>query len=160
MQFAPSLRLLAVSAVIASLTACSAKMTEADIHQVMADIDQATQQRDVAVLERVLAPQAEIEIDMRVANLPEPLKMNKGQYLQLLKAGWAEAGTSYQYERSNTRINMAPGGKAATASATVKETSKIQGQVMTSVSDEVATFVLKDGKPQVTKVRGVVLSMQ
>lgn len=160
MQLQPSLRILGGIALLASLAGCSAKLTEADIQQALTRIEQATQQKDSTVLEQLLAPQAQIVIDMRAVDVPEPLQLNKSQYLQLVRSGWAQASTRHHYVRSNTRIHLAPGGKTATASATIQETATVQGQTMTSTTDEVASFSLVDGKLQVTKVQGIVLSMQ
>ena len=112
------------------------------------------------LLEQMLAPQAQIVIDMRAVDVPEPLQLNKSQYLQLVRSGWAQASTRHHYARSNTRIQLAPGGKTATASATIQETATVQGQTMTSTTDEVSTFSLVDGKLQVTQVQGTVLSIK
>lgn len=160
MQLHTSLRILGGIALLASLAGCSATLTEADIQQALTRIEQASQQKDITVLEQILAPQAQIVIDMRAVDVPEPLQLNKSQYLQLVQFGWAQASTQHHYARSNTRIHLAPGGKTATASATIQETATVQGQTMTSTTDEVATFSLVDGKLQVTQVQGTVLSMQ
>ena len=160
MYLAATTRLIGCTALLAALAGCSAKLSEADIHQALARIDQASQQQDVAVFEQLLAPTATVKIDMRAADIDQPLELNKSQYLQLLKASWQVAGSDYRYARSNTRISFMPGGKVATASATIQETVKQDGQTVTSTMDEVSTFALLDGKLQVTSVQGVLLSMQ
>ena len=53
---------------------------------------------------------------------------------------------------------MARGGKTAVAYATVRENAALQP--ITSVSDEVATFAMLNGRLQITYVQATLLSMQ
>ena len=101
---------IAASALLVSLAGCSSKLSEADVYLAMAKVEQAVQQQDCAAIAHWLAPQAEVVIDMRQADSPEPLRLNKSEYLQLLGASWIAAGSRYSHERSNTRVEMAPGG--------------------------------------------------
>ena len=73
---------------------------------------------------------------------------------------WAATGTSYRHERSNTRISLTPNGKGATASATIHESMELQGVSMTSVSEQISTFALTDGKLKLTQVNGRLLSIE
>ncbi len=151
---------IAAGALLASLTGCSSKLNEGDIYLAMAKVEQAVQQQDSAAVAQWLAPEAQVVIDMRQADMPEPMRLNKSEYLQLLSASWIAAGNRHSHERSNTRVEMAPGGKTAIAYATVRESAALQGQPVTSVSDEVATFAMLDGKLQITYVQATLLSMQ
>lgn len=151
---------IAASALLVSLAGCSSKLSEADVYLAMAKVEQAVQQQDCAAIAHWLAPQAEVVIDTRQADSPEPLRLNKSEYLQLLGASWTAAGSRYSHERSNTRVEMAPGGKTATAYATVRENAALQGQPISSVSDEVATFAMLNGRLQITYVQATMLSMQ
>lgn len=151
---------IAAGALLASLAGCSSKLSEGDVYLAMAKVEQAVQQQDSAAIAQWLAPHAQVVIDMRSADMPEPLRLNKSEYLQLLDTSWSAAGNNYSYERSNTRVEMAPGGKAAMAYATIKEIAALQGEPVTSVSDEVATFALLNGKLQITYVQATVLSVQ
>ena len=160
MYLAATTRLIGCTALLAALAGCSAKLSEADIHQALARIDQASQQQDVAVFEQLLAPTATVKIDMRAADIDQPLELNKSQYLQLLKASWQVAGSDYRYARSNTRISLTPNGKGATASATIHESMELQGVSMTSVSEQISTFALTDGKLKLTQVNGRLLSIE
>jgi hypothetical protein len=126
----------------------------------MAKVEQAVQQQDSAAIAQWLAPQAEVVIDMRHADMPEPLRLNKSEYLQMLGASWTAAGSRYTHERSNTRVEMARGGKTATAYATVRENAELQGRTISSVSDEVATFAMLNGRLQITYVQATLQSMQ
>lgn len=152
--------LLCICPLLFALTGCSSKLSEADVYLAMAKIEQAVQQQDSAAVAQWLAPQAEVVIDMRHADIPEPLRLKKTEYLQLLDASWRAAGSRYTHERSNTRVNIAPGGKTATAYATIRENAWLQGKPVTSISDEMAMFALLDGRPQITYVQATVLSMQ
>lgn len=147
-------------ALLLSLLGCSSKLSEGDVYLAMAKVEQAVQQQDSAAIAQWLAPQAEVVIDMRHADIPEPLRLNKSEYLQLLGTSWTDAGSRYTHERSSTRVEMARGGKTAVAYATVRENAALQGQPITSISDEVATFAMLNGRLQITYVQATLLSMQ
>lgn len=148
------------SSLLLSLAGCSSKLSEGDVYLAMAKVEQAVQQQDCAAIAHWLAPEAEVVIDMRHADSPEPLRLNKSEYLQLLGKSWNAAGAYYTHERSSTRVEMARGGKTAVGYATVRENAALQGQPITSISDEVATFAMLDGRLQITYVQATLQSVQ
>ena len=160
MSLVSPLRALGSALLIASVMGCSAKLSEADVEQALAQIDQAIQQQDLDALDKLLAPQVKITIDMSAAANVPPQTLGKEEYLTALRVSWAATGTSYRHERSNTRISLTPNGKGATASATVHESMQLQGVSMTSVSDQFSTFALSDGKLKLTQSSGRVLSIE
>ena len=160
MSLASPLRALGSALLMASVMGCSAKLSEADVEQALAQIDQAIQQQDLDALDKLLAPQVKITIDMSAAANVPPQTLGKEEYLTALRVSWAATGTSYRHERSNTRISLTPNGKGATASATIHESMELQGVSMTSVSEQISTFALTDGKLKLTQVNGRLLSIE
>ena len=160
MSLASPLRALGSALLMASVMGCSAKLSEADVEQALAQIDQAIQQQDVATLEQMMAPQIQFMLDTsEAANVPSQT-LGKDEYLTALRVSWAATGTSYRHERSNTRISLTPNGTSATASATIHESMELQGVSMTSVSEQISTFALTDGKLKLTQVNGRLLSIE
>lgn len=160
MSLVSPLRALGSALLIASVMGCSAKLSEADVEQALAQIDQAIQQQDLDALDKLLAPQVKITIDMSAAANVPPQTLGKEEYLTALRVSWAATGNSYSHQRSNTRISLTPNGKGATASATIHESMQLQGVSMTSVSDQFSTFALSDGKLKLTQSSGRVLSIE
>ena len=159
MKLLPSAIALGAGLLLAG-AAFSASLTEADIERMLNQIDQAAQNHDAEGVGRHLAPQVKITIDMSAVAPQMPTqRLGKAEYLAQLREGWTQV-QHYSYQRGNTRITIAPGGQSASASATVRESLKMQGQMLTSVSDETTLVELIKGQPLATEVRATVRSMR
>ena len=138
--------------------ACAAGMTEADINHVLGQLDQASNSKNVDGVLKHMAPQVRIQIDMSAVGMQQPMVMSRAEYASSLRDNWGQA-MNYRYQRSNTKIRIAADGQSAQATASVKESMKIQGQPISSVTDETTKFELIKGQPMATEVRGVVRSV-
>ena len=139
--------------------ACAASLTEASIQPMLVQIDRAAQSHDVEGIIKLMAPQVRIQIDMTAVGAPQVATLSRSECASALRSSWAQS-QSYNYQRSNTKIRVAPGGQSAIVTATVKETLKLQGQTVTSTTDETTRIELSKGQPLVTEVHGVVRSIQ
>ncbi len=161
MQWRTTLTSIACTGVLLGLAGCGGnKLTEASVQEAITQADQASQRRDLPFFEQLLAPDAVATLDMRAANIPEPLQLNKSQYLQLMKVGWDAVGSNYRMERSNVRIDITPSGKSASVSATVSEFTTFQGTPSNSTSHQSLTYALIKDKLQVTRINVELLTLQ
>lgn len=139
--------------------AWSANLTEADINRMLTQIDQAAQSHDVEGVIKLLAPQAKMNIDMTALGAPQVMRLSRSEYANELRNSWSQS-QSYSYQRSNTKIRIAPGGQSAQVTATIKEVMKMQGQTVTALTDETSRVELIKGQPLVTEVHGIVKSIR
>ena len=139
--------------------ASAASLTDGDIQKMLSRIDQAAQSHDVNGIIKLLAPQARVNIDMTAVGAPQVLSLSRAEYAEALRSNWAQTQT-YDYQRSNTKIRIAPGAQSAIVTATVKETIKMQGQTLVSTTDETSRVEMVKGQPLVTEVQGIVKSIR
>ena len=72
----------------------------------------------------------------------------------------AMTGTHGDCKRINTRIEIAPDGKSARITGTVKETIGLQGRSFTSTVDEVARVELIKGQPLMSEIQATLTSIR
>jgi hypothetical protein len=144
------LRPLALSmALLCSVPVLAEQLTVGAVKAFSAKIDAAVSRRDTnAVLEQI-APFAQISGSVSAQGQTQPFRMDKSQYREALRAGWAMA-SSYTYKRSNEKIALE--GNQAVVTADIAETMVIGGQQISSRAYERATVEVIDGKLMVTKI--------
>ena len=157
MKLLPSLA-AAGTAFLLSTAAWSADLTQAELKTMLAQLDKAVQAHDSAGVGRLLAAHVKITIDMKSSGVPV-MRMNKSEYMAQLRQGWSES-QNYGYQRINTRIEIAPDGKSARITGTVKETIGLQGRNFTSTVDEVARVELIKGQPLMTEIQATLASIR
>jgi hypothetical protein len=113
-------------------------------------VDYAISRRDASGLARFLSDTLTVIANVRASGQDQKLTMNKSNYIDSLKEGWAVA-TDYQYKRTNTKVTLSGPAKAV-VTATISETVTVQGQTIRSTSTETAVIELVGGKPMITSV--------
>lgn len=136
------------------------QLTKADIEVMIRKMDIAIEARDIAAIEPLLAPDVKIVIK----NLPTPdglktMELLRDQYLQNSKDVFANA-QEYKYSRQGQVIEILDGGRKAVITAVVSEHITMQGQKITSVTNERATVGIRDGKALITALEGDVIEMK
>jgi len=136
------------------------QLTKADVEAMIRKMDLAIEARDIAAIEPLLTPDVKIVIK----NLPTPeglktMEMTRDQYIQNSKDVFANA-QDYKYSRQDQVIEILDGGKKAVITAVVSEHITMQGQQITSVTNERATVEVRDGKALITALEGDVVEMK
>lgn len=136
-------------AVAASTASYAADVSEASVMAFIAQIDKAILARDPEAVERLVSSNVDISGTLTTSGVKQAFRMNKAQYLEGLKATWAQAD-EYSYERKNVKVQVS--GGRATITATVIERMRVGGNHITSNSNESAVVESVNGSLQLTKV--------
>lgn len=140
-----SLMLLAVGA---STVSYAADISEASVMAFIAQLDKAILARDAEAVGILVRANAEISVTITENGVKQSLRMNKAQYIEGLKAAWAQVD-EYAYERKNVKVHTS-GGKA-TVTATVVEKMSVGGNRIASSSNESAVIESVRGRLLLTK---------
>jgi hypothetical protein len=159
MRYAFALTLSAIIMALSLLSGgCAAKrkevITEQQVLALLDDIDKASNRMDI---DRVYASMTEnIEIKVTVTGFGPTQKFtfNRDQYRDYAKKALS-AVKGYTYTRKNTKVTVTPDGRSAVATDQVYETTDTGERVFKTVTDETATFAVKDGKVVMTSLEGV-----
>ena len=143
-----------VVSVLLSLPAQAAdRITDEQIQQVINATDAAAMNRDVAGIGEYLSDSFKKIIEFRYKKWMAKVKLHKEQYLELIDEGWVNSG-EYDYQRDDTEIHVSPDGLSGLSHSTVTEYMVQDGEKMTSMFREYATYELENGRPVITRVSG------
>ena len=128
-------------------------ITKEQVEAVLEKLDRAIENRDVDGVLANFSDNAQIKIT--IEGTGSTMVFTKSQYASNLKEGWGSVD-AYEYSRRNTNIIVSPDGKSATVADDVLESVTISGQVLRTMTSEVATLSLEDGKLVATSMEGIV----
>lgn len=128
-------------------------LTEQTIQQMLGKMDKAIQEKDAQGVVDLMSPDVSITMNISMGGRQQSVRINRDQYLQSLKEGWA-AYEDYKYQRSNLKIEIAEGSKKAVVKADILESMAIDGQVVQATTREESMVELINGKPLFTKLVG------
>ena len=125
-------------------------ITVEQIQQVINDTDIAANKRDVGGIRRYLATDFYKFIDISSHDMPDDApdaaRLDKEQYLRLIKNGWAKVD-AYHYRRTDLSIYIAADGLSGESRSTVTETLSTDGREIVSKVREYARYRLENGQP-------------
>lgn len=136
---------------LASPALAADKLTKALIREVIDAADAASVQRDSAAIGVALGSNFYKYIEVPSDGMPVTARINKQQYLDLIKSGW-EKTSNYQYKRQDLVINLSPDGDTGESFATIVERFEIDGKEMVSKVREYARYELEDGRPVIVNI--------
>lgn len=126
------------------------EVSEASVTALVAQLDKAISARDAEGVGRLISPGVKMTWVVSVNGVRQVAHLNKAQYMEMLRAGWAQA-EEYSYERKNTTIRVS-GGRAM-LSGTVIERMRLGGERITGRSTESATVELVGGRLLITEIK-------
>ena len=136
--------------------AAADRMTADHIRAVMAAADRASVKQDVQAIGACLATDFFKYIDIPSDKRPATARINKDQYLGLIRRGWQQI-CDYTYERRDIVVNVSPDGQTGESFSTVIEHFTADGKHMMSKVREDAQYKLEDGKPVISTVQNQTL---
>lgn len=127
-----------------------AAMSERQILYVIESMDQAAKRKDVEGLVRHFAKDVRFDIIM-----PDGRRFrgNKKEYEKLVRSTFAQV-SDYQLERSNTRVSIGETEPKANVSLSVRESMKVRGQWVHTVTDYDSIFEVRNGEVRLTEISG------
>lgn len=137
---------------IASLTGCSSqpKVTEKSISELLERVDRASENKDVDGIVSALADNAIIE----VSSAQGSMSFNKETYKTYLAKAYTVI-SSYKARRTPTQfMNIDPNGASGTGHDIVVEEVTVNGKVVSTSTEETATFGIENGKVVITNIKG------
>lgn len=153
----PSLFALAgaLAGLFVSLTACSPTITEQQVLAILDSTDKAAKERNADGVIAHMAEKAVIRVSIQGPGGIQSLSFAPKEYKQHLEQTFRGA-QEYSYTRTDTKISIAPSQKMATVSSQVLEIVRLPGQVLSSVSQETATFEVQNRKVVIASVEASV----
>ncbi|MBI3714595.1 MAG: nuclear transport factor 2 family protein [Betaproteobacteria bacterium] len=136
---------------LAAVAAHAQVFDKKNVEKFMTEMDQAQIKQDAAGMEKFLSPAVTITMSITQAGKKQTTEMSRSEYIASARQNFA-AAKDYRYQRSNTKIEIAGGGKKAVVTAKNTESMKMQGLPVTGVSQVTLTVELIDGQPMVTSV--------
>jgi len=144
-------RFLLPALLLAAFTAHAQALDKKNVEKFLTEMDQAQINLDAAGMEKFLSPGVKITMSITQGGKKQTTEMSRGEYIASARQNFA-AAKDYRYQRSNTKIEIAGGGKKAVVTAKNVESMKVQGLPMTGISQVTLTVELIDGQPLVTSV--------
>jgi hypothetical protein len=141
--------LLLAFALLGSAPLAAEELTERHLKAFIARMDDAIAQRDVDTIIGRIAEHAVISVTVNTFGQTQTLRMNKGQYREMLTLAWSGA-SSYEYQRSNEKITIT--GDQAMITADIAESIVIEGQKLDTKARERATVESFDGTLMLTQL--------
>ena len=139
--------------IVASDIFTTAKITADHVRQVIAATDLASENHDVDEIGRYLGKSFFKYIDVPGGELPITARIDKGQYLEMIKQGWNTLDPEgYSYQRTDIVINVALDGASAESNSTIRETVSTNGQDMVSKVREYARYKMEHGRPVIVRI--------
>lgn len=129
-------------------------LTLSSVGKFIDKVQSSARARDAELLTSYFTPDATITIEMP-RNMGGTLKLNKTQYKEILKQGWAMPG-KYTYEVRDLEITLAKDQQSATVKDLTVETIEVGGQVVSSKSRETINIIVSDGTPLINSIIGKV----
>ena len=134
-----------------SSVAFASNLTPEMIEGMILELDRAVVAKDAEAIVSLMSEDVSLAMNITMNGKTKVFEANRKEYLSNLKESW-EQFEDYTYTRKNLHITMYNNG--AIASGVVYETMRIQGQQLSSTTEEEVTIALVGGKPLVTKVMG------
>lgn len=138
------------------LSACStesgAKITEESVRNMLTQMEQAAVAHDVGMLTKHIAADATITFDLPAA-MGGKQEISLGDYKEMLTQGWSMPAT-YTYEVKDIQVSVASDGMSATATDVTIETVEMDGQMMSTETNERLEITADNGKPIITSIYG------
>ena len=140
------------------LVACSAETTlnTGSVNQMLDDMLESVQKKDADKLVSYFTADAVIILDVP-PKMGGKREINKSQYAQMLKEGWATPA-KFTYEVKDIKIKISKDKKKATVSDITLETVEMNGKIVAKAkTQETMEIVLSDGKPEIKSLYGKIL---
>jgi hypothetical protein len=128
------------------------QISEGQVQALVDGMDAATARHDVTAILGYLASDAVWEVEYRLPQGLQFMRLNKDEYAARLRDR-APLKTAYPPERENTRILVAPGARYAELTTTLRETIWIKGEPLSGVTRSKSMVEMRDGRPLITLVR-------
>lgn len=132
------------------------RMTAEHIRALMAAADRAAVTQDVPAIGACLANDFYKYIDIPSDKRPATARINKEQYLGLIRRGWKQI-SDYTYERRDIVVNVSVDGQTGESFSTVIEHFTADGKAIVSKVREDAHYKLEDGKTVISTVQNQTL---
>ncbi len=145
--------LLFVLSLINFTVSAADRISKDDVESVIAKTDIASKQRNASGIEKYLGQDFAKYIELPMEKWDSAFRLNRDKYISLIKEGWKYSKT-YNYERTDTVINVASDGLSADSNSTITEVIEIDGKKMISKVREYAHYELEDGRAVITSIEG------
>ena len=136
---------------------CAAKrkevITEQQVLALLDDIDKASNKMNVDQIYNCMAENIQIKMTITGFGPTQKFTFNRDQYRDYAKKAFS-AVNSYSYTRRNTKVTITSDNRNALATDQVYETTQVGNRALLTVTDETATFTVKDGKVIMTSLEG------
>jgi len=132
------------------------RLTFRAVLQLCASMDAAAKAKDADALVANFAPGAVLTLVTPPAHGAQTVEMSVAEYRAGIVAGWS-AAEDVRYAVKDREVRMGPDGRSAEVSDTKVGTLTIQGQEMSTSTQETFTVQIVDGAPRVTRLVGRVL---
>jgi uncharacterized protein YcfL len=138
---------LLIALCLFSFTGCSEdkKITEQEVQEVLNNIDVAAKNKDADAVLAYMSEKLQLKSTVVVSGKSQTSTLNRDQYRDMMKKMFAIA-SNYTYNRQNTQVKISPDGKSVIVSSEVTESITVNGQVIRTVANEVASLVKENGK--------------
>jgi hypothetical protein len=139
-------------------SSCAAKrkevITEQQVLALLDEIDKASNKMDVDQIYNCMAENIQIKLTVTGLGPTQKFTFTRDQYRDYAKKAFS-AINNYSYTRKNTKVTITSDNKNALATDQVYETTQVGNRSLRTVTDETATFTVKDGKVIMTSLEGV-----
>ncbi|MDO9179012.1 MAG: nuclear transport factor 2 family protein [Agitococcus sp.] len=129
-------------------------LTRSSVSNLLSKVQESVNARDVELLSSYLTEDAIITIEMSKKE-GRILKLNKAQYKEVLKQGWAMQG-KYTFEVKDIEITVSKDSKSATVTDLTIETLEYKNQTISSKSREIIEVIESKGIPLINNIYGKV----
>jgi hypothetical protein len=136
----------------------SMKLTEPLVREVAGIVSGAFNRRDTKQLLSVVAADAVFELECRLPQGIQIMRMNREEYAARLREAFKLA--DYTRNAGRGEIVMSPGGQHAEIVESVQETFLIQNQWRPVAARSRWSVEIREGRPQVTMLRSVITPPQ
>jgi len=134
------------------LTNTAFAFSNLELNEFLNKLDVATNKRDLGIIANALSERAEFNIELPTPNGKRDIKLNKEQYISLLKQGWSVIGPSYKYNRVTEKIKN--NSEYAQVISVVHEEFKTSDQLVKSKTLEITDITIENGNLVIVKIVG------
>lgn len=125
---------------------CSgAKITEPEVQDFLKKIEVAVASKDADAIVAGMSEKVQIKATVTAGGQTQNLTFTREQYRDFLKKSFVLIG-DYKYARQNTQVKVSSDGKSAVVTEEISETTTLNGQTIRSLSTQVASLVIENGK--------------
>ncbi len=129
-------------------------ITEAQVQEVVDGMDAARMRGDVPAMLAYVAPDAVFEVEYRLPQGMQFKRFNKDEYAAYLRGG-AEFVDGLAFQRESTTILVALAARQAEITSTLRETVRVQGEVLARVTRSKSLVEMRAGRPTIILVRAI-----